>query len=222
MAEFTLLIGNRNYSSWSLRGWLACRLSGISFETNLVLLDQPDTAERISAVSPNARVPCLTHGDVVVWESLAIAEYLHELRPSAAMWPETAPARATARSLAAEMHSGFMGIRNRCPMDIRGKVGPIAPPAEVASDLARLESAWANARSAFGEGGPYLFGRWSLADVAFAPVASRCRTYGLPLSAPAQAYVDAVLAHDHFAEWREAALAEPHRIPHEDASEQTF
>lgn len=222
MADFILHIGNRNYSSWSLRGWLACKLAGIDFEARVIPLDQDGTAAAIAAVSPNRRVPCLEHGGVRVWDSLAIGEYLNELRPDAAMWPEQPAARAMARSLAAEMHSGFTGLRNRCPMDIRGAVGPIAPPAEVAADLARLEEAWTAARKAFGAAGPYLFGRWTLADAAFAPVASRCRTYGLPLSPSATAYVDAVLAHPHLAEWMKAARAETWRIPHEDAAEQRF
>ena len=222
MADFTLYIGNRNYSSWSLRGWLACRLADLEFDAKLIQLDEPDTARNIAAVSPNQRVPCLVHGDVVVWDSLAIAEYLHELKPDAAMWPESPAARAMARSLAAEMHSGFMGLRNRCPMDIRGQVGPITPPAEVQTDLERLDAAWGHARQKFGAAGPYLFGRWTLADIAFAPVASRCRSYGLPLSDAGQSYVDAVLAHPHFGEWRAEALKETWRIPHEDAAEQTF
>ena len=222
MSAFTLHIGNRNYSSWSFRGWLACRLGGIDFEENLIRLDQPDTAANIAAISPNRRVPCLVHGNVRVWDSLAIAEYLNELQPNAAMWPEAPAQRAMARSLAAEMHSGFTGIRNRCPMDIRGRIEPIAPPAEVAQDLARLEEAWAQPRRAFGTADPYLFGRWTLADVFFAPVASRCRTYGLSLSPAAAAYVDAVLEHADVREWTDAALREPWRIPHEDAAEQRF
>ncbi len=222
MAAFTLYIGNKNYSSWSFRGWLACRLAGIDFEEALICLDQPDTAANIAAISPNQRVPCLVHGNVTVWDSLAIAEYLNEFRPDATMWPEAPAQRAMARSLAAEMHSGFMGLRNRCPMDIRGRVGPIAPPMEVAQDLARLEDAWALPRRAFGAAGPYLFGRWTLADACFAPIASRCRTYGLPLSPAAATYVDAVLAQADVQEWTEAAFAESSCIPHEDAAEQRF
>lgn len=222
MAEFTLHIGDKNYSSWSFRGWLACRLAGVDFEEHLILLDRDDTAAEIAAVSPNRRVPCLEHGAIKVWDTLAIAEYLNETRPDAGMWPGDPAARAAARSLVAEMHSGFMGLRERCPMDIRGRVAPIKPPPEVAEDVARLEEAWSAARAAFGGEGPYLFGRWSLADVFFAPVASRCRSYGLALSAPAQAYADAVLNHPHVLEWTEAALKEPRRIPHEDAAEQRF
>ena len=222
MASFILHIGNKNYSSWSFRGWLACRLAGIDFEERLIPLDRPETAAAIAAVSPNKRVPCLEHGSVRVWDTLAIAEYLNELRPDAAMWPESPAARAMARSLAAEMHSGFMGIRNRCPMDIRGSVSVPNPPVEVAADLARLDAAWATARTTFGAAGPYLFGRWTLADVFFAPAASRCRTYGLPLGAAAAAYVEAVLSHADVEAWSAAALKEPGRIPHEDAAEQPF
>ena len=188
----------------------------------MIPLDETGTAAAIAAVSPNRRVPCLEHGEVRVWDSLAIAEYLNELKPDAGMWPKDPAARAHARSLAAEMHSSFMGLRNRCPMDIRGQVAPINAPPEVLDDVARLEEAWAGARAAFGFGGPYLFGAWSLADVFFAPVASRCKSYGLSLSAAATAYVEAVLAHEHVNEWVEAALRETWRIPHEDAAEQVF
>lgn len=220
--SFTLIIGNKNYSSWSLRGWLACRLAGIAFDERLIPLDTDETAADIAAVSPNKRVPALIHDSVTVWDTLAIAEYLNELKPDAAMWPEQPAARAMARSLAAEMHSGYMGLRDRCPMDIRGEVDPITPPPEVAADLARLEEAWAAARSTYGAAGPYLFGRWTLADAFFAPVASRCKTYGLPLGADAAVYRDAVLAHPDMQAWSAAARAETWRIPHEDAAEQRF
>ena len=222
MADFVLTIGNKNYSTWSLRGWLACRLAGIDFEERMIPLDEAGTAAAIAAVSPNRRVPCLEHGSVLVWDTLAIAEYLHELKPEAGLWPKDRAARAHARSLVAEMHSSFMGLRNRCPMDIRGQVPPINAPAEVLEDIARLEEAWAAARAKFGQGGPYLFGEWTLADCFFAPVASRCKSYGLPLSADATAYVEAVLAQSHVQEWVEAALKETWRIPHEDAAEQVF
>jgi len=222
MSNFTLVIGNRNYSSWSLRGWLACRLAGVDFVERLIPLDRPETAAALQAASPAARVPVLIHDDRVIWDSLAIAEYLHEIRPDAAMWPEAPAARAMARSLTAEMHSSYMGIRNRCPMDIRSQIDPIQPPPEVLSDLARLELAWRGARTASNAAGPYLFGRWTVADVFFAPVASRCRTYGLPLSPDAAAYRDAVLAHPDMQAWSEMAKAESWRIPHEDASEQSF
>ncbi|MGZ0187769.1 MAG: glutathione S-transferase family protein [Alphaproteobacteria bacterium] len=222
MTDFTLHIGNKNYSSWSLRGWLACKLAGIDFRENRIQLDVKGTAAAIAAVSPNRRVPCLEHGDVKVWDSLAIAEYLNELKPDAAMWPERPAARAVARSMVAEMHSSYMGLRNRCPMDIRGEVAPISPPAEVQEDLVRLEEAWNYARSTFGAAGPYLFGRWTLADAFFAPVASRCKSYGLPLSEASQAYVTAVLEHPDVVQWTVCALNEDWRIPHEDAAEQRF
>lgn len=222
MSNFTLVIGNRNYSSWSLRGWLACRLAGVDFVERLIPLDTPETAAALLSASPAARVPVLLHDDRVIWDSLSIAEYLHEIRPDAAMWPENPTARALARSLTAEMHSGYMGIRNRCPMDIRGQIDPIKPPPEVANDLARLELAWLGARATSKAAGPYLFGRWTLADVFFAPVVSRCQTYGLPLSPDAAAYRDAVLAHPDMQAWTKMAKAESWRIPHEDASAQNF
>lgn len=222
MAEFLLHIGNRNYSSWSLRGWLACRLAGIDFDEHIIPLDLADTAKNIAAVSPNERVPCLFHDDIVVWDSLAIAEYLAELKPDVAMWPKDRAARAMARSMAAEMHSSYMGIRNRCPMDMRGKVDPIKMPDEVARDVARLDAAWSAARGKFGADGPYLFGDWSLADCFFAPAVSRCRTYGLPLSDVSAAYVKAVLAHPDVSWWAARGAEEQWVIPHEDASEQKF
>jgi len=222
MADFVLHIGNRNYSTWSLRGWLAARLSGVEFETRVIPLDLPDTAEKIAAVSPNRLVPCLEHGALRVWETMSIAEYLNEVRPDAGMWPEAPAERAMARSLAAEMHAGFAGVRSRCPMDMLSRIAPVKAPPEVLKDLDRLQEAWRGARSASGAAGPYLFGRWTLADAFFAPVASRCVTYGLPLAADGMAYVEAVLDHPHVREWTEEALKETWRIHHEDAAEQKF
>lgn len=222
MSDFTLVIGNRNYSSWSLRGWLACRLAGVTFDEKLIPLDMPETAAALLAASPAARVPVLIHCGRVIWDTLSIAEYLNEIRPDAAMWPEDPTDRAHARSLAAEMHSGFNGIRNRCPMDIRSQIAPINAPEDVLADVQRLETAWRAARVASKAVGPYLFGRWTLADVFFAPVASRCLTYGLPLSAEATEYRDAVLAHPDMRDWCDGARLETWRIPHEDAAEQKF
>lgn len=201
-----IVIGDKNYSSWSMRGWLALELTGAPYEEELVRLDQPDTAARIAARSPAGRVPVLLDGDLAVWDSLAIAEYLAERFPAARLWPEDPRARAVARSVSAEMHSGFQALRGAFPMNLRLR-RPTRPSPEVAADLARIRALWRGLLSAPREG-EYLFGRFGIADAMFAPVVGRCRTYGVALDGPEAAWAEAVWRHPAVAKWVAGAAAE--------------
>jgi glutathione S-transferase len=187
----TLYVGNRNYSSWSLRGTLLVRQSGIACKEVVIPLDTDETAAKIAAVSPSGRVPVLHIDGLVVWDSLAIAEFLHERKPSAGLWPQDVAARALARSVSAEMHSSFVALRQQMPMDIRSK-HKVPSTDEVRDDVARIDALWNLCRETHGRGGDYLFGAWCAADAMFAPVVSRFRTYGVELSPVARRYADAV------------------------------
>jgi glutathione S-transferase len=199
--SLTLVIGTRRYSSWSLRPGLALKATGAAFATIEIALRQPDTKARILEHSPSGKVPVLTDGDMLVWDSLAICDHVAERFPQAGLWPDHAPARAMARSVSAEMHSGFLALRRDCPMDFGADLPLAAVPAEVAPDLARVDALWSACRQRFGAGGPFLFGRFSIADAMYAPVVSRCATYRLPLGADSAAYRDAVLALPALADW---------------------
>ena len=214
-----LAIGNKNYSSWSMRPWVLLRQFNIPFEELMLRFDgfgpESQFKQAASRLSPVAKVPVLLHGDLVVWDTLAIAEYLAEYAaenfPEHALWPRDQAARARARSLCAEMHSGFGALRSACPMNIEAtlpEVGArvLAEQPAVAADLARLVAMWQQALAA--SGGPFLFGGYSVADAYFAPVASRMRTYGLPLPADVAAYVDRLWASPGVAAWVQGALAE--------------
>jgi glutathione S-transferase len=216
MSACTLIIGNRNYSSWSLRGWLAASQSGIDFETALVRLSEPGSHAALLGHSPAGRVPVLRHGERVVWDSLAIIEYLAELRPDAGMWPADADARATARSIAAEMHAGFAALRTNMPMNLRRALPGKGRGPGVAEDIARIGAIWRETRDRFGQDGPFLFGRYSAADAMYTPVAARFRTYGVTLDPTLQAYADAVLAWPAFLAWQKEALEEPWIIPEDE------
>lgn len=210
-----LYIGNKNYSSWSMRPWVLMRQAGIDFEEVLVRFDSfaADSAfkQRIAAVSPTAKVPALVDGDLVVWDTLAIAEYLAERFPDRALWPADARARAVARSACAEMHSGFTGLRGACPMNIEARLPETGAllwrdNAAVRADVARLVSLWTQLLDA--HGGPMLFGGFTVADAFFAPVCTRLVTYALPLPPHIQAYVDRVMALPGVQDWVQGALAE--------------
>jgi glutathione S-transferase len=216
MTTCTLVIGNRNYSSWSLRGWLAASLSGIAFETELVRLSEPGSHAALLGHSPAGRVPVLKHGDRVIWDSLAIVEYLAELCPDAGLWPADADARATARSITAEMHAGFAALRANMPMNLRKALPGKGRGPGVAEDIARIGAIWRDARGQFGQDGPFLFGRYCAADAMYTPVASRFRTYGVELDPTCQAYTDAVLSWPAFLTWQTAALEEPWIIPEDE------
>jgi glutathione S-transferase len=203
----TLFVGDHNLSSWSLRPFMALAHSGLPFEVEVVRLDRPETAARLAAVSPSGKVPCLRDGEVVVWESLAICEYVAELAPQARLWPEAPAGRALARAASCEMHAGFVPLRREHPMRLAERL-PKAPSAEVQKDLARLDALFGECRARFGEGGPFLFGAFSIADCMFTPVASRIRTYDLPVSATTQAWCEAIFAHPAFRRWEAAAQRE--------------
>jgi glutathione S-transferase len=220
MAEFTLIVGNKNYSSWSLRGWLAARLAGIEFNEQLVRLSEPGSRSALLEHSPAAKVPILQHGRRVIWDSLAIIEYLAEQRPAAGLWPADAEARALARSIAAEMHSGFAALRSYMPMNLRKSLPGLGMGPGVADDIARISAIWQDCRRRCeangGTDGPFLFGAASAADAMYAPVATRFRTHGVALDPVAAAYVEAVHDWPAFREWQAAALAEPWIIPEDE------
>ncbi|WP_181704034.1 glutathione S-transferase family protein [Chthonobacter albigriseus] len=211
-----LVIANKNYSSWSLRGWLVAKASGLPFEEILVGLDLPDTHARITQYSKAGRVPVLVDGDVTVWDSLAIAEYLAEKAPDAGLWPADSAARAHARAITAEMHSGFMGLRGHYPMNIRRPVASRPETPAAAADIARVKEIWRDARRAHGQGGPFLFGRFTIADAFYAPVASRFVTYAVPLGPVETAYVEALFSYPAMAEWLEAGRAETWIVPSDE------
>lgn len=209
MAELFLLIANKNYSSWSLRPWLALKQSGIAFEEAVVPLDQPETQERIRKYSPSGRVPFLRHGAVEVWESLAICEYLAEAFPGVGLWPGEVAARAHARAVANEMHAGFASLRHNLPMDIRSHRPEKSRANKVPDEIARIEAIWRDARQRHASEGPFLFGRFSIADCMFAPVVTRFQTYDVKLDAIAQAYAETIMGLPAMAEWSAAAKREP-------------
>ena len=213
-AGMTLVIANKNYSSWSLRGWLALKQTGAAFEEIVVPLRVPETREMMMRHSPSGKAPCLINGDIVVWESLAIIEYLAETFPAAGLWPSEASARAHARAIASEMHGGFMALRKAMPMNIRESLPGYGMSLDgVQGDVNRVEAIWRDTRSRFGAGGDFLFGAFGAADAMYAPVALRFKTYGVTLGESAAAYVEALLAHPPIVEWIAAAKAEPYMIP---------
>jgi glutathione S-transferase len=207
-----IVVGNKNYSSWSLRGWLMVKKTRQPFEEVVIGLDRPDTAENIRKYSPSGRVPVLLSGNVTIWDSLAIGEYLAETYPAAKLWPRQADARAVARSISAEMHSGFVALRTHCPMKMKERIQQDTPQ-EALDDAARVRAIWTSTRERYGGGGPFLFGTWSIADAMYAPVVSRFRTYGLPLAGEAAAYAEALWNDPDFQTWYEAARSETLRIP---------
>lgn len=212
-----LYIGNKNYSSWSLRPWLAMRWAGIPFEERLVQLSDGSIPGQ-GAVSPSKRVPALHIGEVVVWDSLAIVEWAAEQRPDK-LWPIDPSARAVARSVVSEMHSSFSALRTHLPMNVRRRTEPRATwPDSVHADIARVQEVWADARGRFGASGPFLFGEKSAVDAFFAPVCTRFRTYGVALPAPAAAYCEAIFADPDFKEWERAAIEEPTALASTDAA----
>lgn len=204
-----LVIGNKNYSSWSLRAWLAIELTGAAYDETLIPLFQPDSRQRLLTHSPTGKVPVLlTETDGAIWDSLSIGEYLAERFPEAGLWPRDVAARALARSVCAEMHSGFMALRSHMPMDMARRQALDTVPAEVEADIQRVVALWAECRRRFGQGGPYLFGQPSLADAFFAPVASRLRSYAVALPDEAAAYVETLYQWPAFQRWYQAALEE--------------
>jgi glutathione S-transferase len=207
--DLHLIIGNKAYSSWSMRPWIAMKANGLDFRETVIGLDQPDTAENIKAFSAAGRVPVLKHGDLTVWDSLAILEYLSETFPEKGWWPKDARARAVARSIAAEMHTGFQNLRSNMQMNVRKTLPGVGRNDLVDKDIARITEIWRDCRTTFGDGGPFLFGAFSNADAMFAPVASRFKTYVVDLDPVSQTYADAVLNHPAAREWYISAAGEP-------------
>jgi glutathione S-transferase len=206
--SLTLVIGNKNYSSWSLRAWIAMTAVDIPFEEVFVPLARPDTKERIKRYSPAGKVPVLIDGEAVVWESLAILEHLGERFPKARLWPSDSAARAHARSIAAEMHASFAALRGHCPMNLWRPVERLELTPQIDAEVARITEIWRNAREKYGRGGSFLFGDFTAADAMFAPVATRFRTYDIACDKTSHAYVEAVHELAAFKAWRDAALKE--------------
>ncbi len=215
MNALTLVVGSRNYSSWSLRPWLLMRHLGLEFSVQQFDFGTPEFETEIPKISPTRRVPVLVHGELRIWESLAICEYVSELAGGRG-WPADPAIRATARSVAAEMHSGFQALLSACPMNARatGRRVPMTAPLE--QDLRRIDAIWSGCRRDYGDRGPYLFGGFSIADAMFAPVVLRVRSYGLPLSELASRYLDTALADPHLGNWIEESQRETTVIPHEE------
>jgi glutathione S-transferase len=209
MAELTIVVGNKNYSSWSMRAWLALKATGAEFDEVVIPLDEAATKAEILKHSPSGRVPALKRGSLVVWDSLAICEYLAEAFPEAKLWPADEAARAVARSVSAEMHSGFSALRSHWPMNVRSSFPNRGVTPEVHADILRIQAIWKDCRRRFGAGGPFLFGTFGNADCMYAPVVSRFRTYKAELEEESKAYVDAVWAHPIVQEWATAAENEP-------------
>ena len=203
-----LIIGNKNYSSWSLRGWLAAKQSGLSFEELTVHIDGDDwqaMKQQQDEFQPSAgKVPVLWDGETVVWDSLAILEYLADKVGRERFWPKDEEARGMARAMVAEMHSGYFPLRRQCPMNVRGRIG-IELSDETKGDIVRILGLWAEARARFGRGGPFLFGTFGAADIFYAPVVSRFITYGIGVPGFAQAYMQALWEHGWMQEWISAA-----------------
>lgn len=218
MSEGRLVIGNRRYSSWSLRGWLAVRLAGLDVTVQVIPFARPGPTAAIRALSPNGLVPFLEHRGAQVWESLAVCEYCAELTP--ALWPADRVARAHARAIAAEMHAGFRGLRQAMWMNLGRDFAGRGRTPEALADIARIEAMWADTRDRFGSGGPFLFGAtMGAADAMYAPVVARFLGWRPEISAATQAYCAAVRSHPLVADWYAAALAEPQSwlLPHYEA-----
>ncbi|HEY7248461.1 MAG TPA: glutathione S-transferase family protein [Xanthobacteraceae bacterium] len=211
-----LIVGNKNYSSWSFRPWLAMKVAQIPFEDEVIALDASDFEARLAAFSGSGKVPLLVDGSVHVWESLAILEYVAEKFPDAKLWPEHFAARARARAIAAEMHAGFVPLRRHLPMNMRRPVRSRELTPEAHSNIRRIEAIWTDCRSQFGRNGMFLFGNFGAADAMYAPVVSRLHTYDVPIGAVCRAYMDAMMALPAWSEWQAAALAETGLLPQDE------
>jgi len=212
----TLIIGNKNYSSWSMRPWFAMKVAGIAFADEVISLEASDFKARVSKVSGTGKVPVLSDGGIHVWESLAILEYLAEKFPAAGLWPADPAARAHARTVTAEMHAGFVPLRRHLPMNMWRPVTPRELPEDVLANVRRIDQIWTDCRTRFGAGGPFLFGAFSAADAMFTPVVSRFHTYAVEVGPVARDYMKAIMALPAWAEWRSAALQEPWVLPHDE------
>jgi glutathione S-transferase len=213
-----LIVGNKLYSSWSMRPWLVVKAFEIPFEEVVIPLYREGSKEHILEHSPSGKVPCLIDG-VTVWESLAIIDYLAETYPGKAVWPRERAARAHARSAATEMHAGFQALRQSCPMNLAKRFAPKDRGPDVKANVDRITSLWSEARRRFGSSGPFLYGAFSAADAMYAPVVTRFDTYQIEVDGNTRAYMDAILNHPAFVAWRQAALQEPWELPHYEEGE---
>ena len=217
-----LYIGNKLYSSWSLRPWMLMTALGLPFKETVIPLYCPDSKARMLDVSPAGKVPVLVDGpearagdgDVTVWETLGIVEYLHERFPDKGVWPKDPKVRAHARAISNEMHAGFQALRSMCPMNLGKRFAPRELSSDAADNVRRIEGMWSDARRRFGNDGKFLYGAFSAADAMYAPIATRLDTYQIRVAPATRRYVDDVLAHPAFVKWRTEALAEPWTIPH--------
>jgi glutathione S-transferase len=204
--DMTLVVGSKTFSSWSLRPWILLKQAGIPFKEVVIALNQVSTREQIKKFSPSGRIPVLLHGDVRVWDSLAISEYLHEIFPDRELWPRKAEDRALARSVSAEMHSGFAAMRQQLSMNVTKRFPTPALSDDTQSDLKRVFDIWNDCLSR--SGGPFLFGKFTIADAMYAPVTTRMTTYSIPLTGAIEKYVETMSALPAMQEWVRAAHAE--------------
>jgi glutathione S-transferase len=212
----TLVIGNKNYSSWSFRPWIAMKVAGIVFDEVVISLNAPDFKSRLLQISGTGKVPTLVDDDTHVWESLAILEYLAEKFPAARLWPADPVARAHARVISSEMHAGFLPLRRACPMNMWRPVKRRELSAEAQADVRRIQAIWSDCRCRFGAGRPFLFGGFGAADAMYAPVVSRFHTYDVAVDPVSRAYMDAVMALPAWTEWKAAAVTEPWVLPEDE------
>ena len=210
MAKATLSISSKNYSSWSLRGWLLCRMAGLEFAERLVDIDTPGMRQELLMLSPSVRVPRLAHGDVEVWDTLAIAEYLNEIAPEARLLPERRAMRAHCRAVSGEIHSGFYNLRSALPMNLKARHKAFKVFSGARPDIERVKEIWSECLERYG--GPWLFGEPTVADAMFAPVCTRFRTYAVELDSALQGYCETVFGWPLMQEWTEGAMAEPDEI----------
>ncbi|MBC7881344.1 MAG: glutathione S-transferase family protein [Anaerolineae bacterium] len=214
MERLTLVIANKNYSSWSLRPWLAMRQAGIPFTEILIsLAETPEAKAVFQKYSPSRRVPVLIDGDLTLWESIAICEYVAEQFPLAQLWPREQKARAVARTISAEMHSGFVSLRQNMPMDIRARHPGEGLTPDVGNDIARITTIWRECRTTYGGEGKFLFGHFTIADAMFAPVVTRFVTYGVEVDGISEQYQESILALEAMRAWSAAAQAETETVP---------
>jgi glutathione S-transferase len=205
----TLVIGNKNYSSWSMRPWVALKAAGIPFEERFIPLYTGEAdKKRILDVTPAGKVPALIDGAVTVWDSLAIIEYAAERFPDAHLWPKDFASRAHARSVSAEMHSGFMALRNECGMNLHRQIAAKTLSEGARADIARVQQIWTDCRAHYGKAGPFLFGAFSGADAMYAPVVHRFRTYAIDVTTPVREYMETMMLLPAFQQWTDEALAE--------------
>ncbi len=211
-----LILGNKNYSSWSFRPWIGMKVAGVPFEEEVISLNAPDFKARVGSVSGTGKVPVLIDGDVKVWESLAILEYVAEKFPAARLWPDDPAARAHARTISSEMHAGFLPLRRLCPMNMWRPVKKRDLTADVLVNVTRIDALWSDCRARFGRGGPFLFGTFGAADAMYAPVVSRFHTYAVEVGPASRAYMQAVMALPAWSEWQEAGRRETWVLPEDE------